>query len=53
MIASTPAVTRTDEGVLCVDKVSCRDVFCGSGRDTVYADARDFVANDCERVLRR
>lgn len=25
-------------------------VYCGSGTDTVSADARDAVANDCERV---
>jgi Tol biopolymer transport system component len=27
-------------------------VTCGRGRDTVYADRRDIVAHDCERVLR-
>ena len=26
-------------------------VFCGGGSDTVYADERDFVAGDCERVV--
>ena len=30
-----------------------RDVIsCGPGRDTVYADKRDSVAKDCERVVR-
>ncbi len=28
-------------------------VFCGAGNDTVYADETDFVASDCERVIRR
>jgi hypothetical protein len=28
-------------------------VRCGAGRDTVYADRRDAVARDCERILRR
>jgi hypothetical protein len=27
-------------------------VACGPGRDTVYADRRDVVSSDCERVLR-
>ena len=27
-------------------------VFCGAGSDTVYADKKDFVASDCERVFR-
>lgn len=26
---------------------------CGPGRDTVYADKRDRVSKDCERVIRR
>ncbi len=28
-------------------------VACGSGRDTVFADRRDRVSRDCERVFRR
>ncbi len=40
------------------DRITSRDslrdrVDCGSGRDTVIADARDRVARNCERVRRR
>jgi hypothetical protein len=27
-------------------------VFCGGGDDTVFADETDYVASDCERVVR-
>ena len=40
------------------DVIDVRDgerdtVFCGAGKDTVYADSKDVVASDCERVVRR
>jgi Ca2+-binding RTX toxin-like protein len=40
------------------DRIEARDghwdtVVCGPGRDTVIADRRDRVGNDCERVSRR
>ncbi len=39
------------------DEIFTRDgwrdsVDCGSGRDEVRADRRDFVSRDCERVFR-
>jgi Ca2+-binding RTX toxin-like protein len=47
-----------------IDRIDSRDtrladrravdrVLCGSGRDVVFADARDRVSRDCERVVRR
>ncbi len=47
-----------------IDRIDSRDtrladrraadrILCGSGRDVVFADARDRVARDCERVVRR
>jgi hypothetical protein len=27
-------------------------VFCGSGKDELYADRRDRIAGDCERVFK-
>jgi hypothetical protein len=40
------------------DRIHARDgraerISCGRGRDLVVADARDRVAADCERVVRR
>ncbi|MDQ3386189.1 MAG: hypothetical protein M3475_01085 [Actinomycetota bacterium] len=30
---------------------STDEIFCGSGKDTVYADRADSVASDCEKVI--
>jgi hypothetical protein len=36
------------------DRPSVKDaVRCGPGTDTVYADNKDAVSGDCERVRRR
>jgi hemolysin type calcium-binding protein len=35
------------------DSAGSDDVSCGAGRDTVYADAGDDIAGDCENVVRR
>jgi len=48
-------VVRADAGNDVVDVRSggIDSVSCGPGRDTAYADRRDRVAADCERVIRR
>jgi Ca2+-binding RTX toxin-like protein len=35
------------------DRRSADRIVCGAGRDVVYADPRDSVAHDCERVVKR
>jgi hypothetical protein len=36
-----------------LDRRSADRIVCGAGRDVVYADPRDSVARDCERVVKR
>lgn len=42
---------RGNDSIVATDSSNDRDrIFCGSGRDEVFADRRDRVAEDCERV---
>jgi hypothetical protein len=53
--SALPEPIRADAGndIVDVRGGGIDTVSCGPGRDTAYADRRDRVARDCERVIRR